>query len=65
MKNNTLGLLYMFVGAIIAIVAAGDLLLRIVIALGGISLMYNGFQMRGGSPWWLYMSRWSNTNMWR
>lgn len=62
--NHILGLLCMVAGVVIAIVAVGDLLLRLIIALAALSLINYGLRLRGLPPLQLLIPLLANRNRW-
>jgi hypothetical protein len=49
-QNYLIGLLCIIAGIVIAILAIGDLLLRVIIALAALSLINYGLRLRGLPP---------------
>jgi len=48
--NHVLGLLCIVAGMVVAIVAVGDLLLRVLAAIAGLALINYGLRLRGLPP---------------
>lgn len=66
MKNNNyiIGTLCMIGGILIIIFTVGDLLLRLVIALGALSLINYGLRLRGFPPLQLLIPMLANRRRW-
>lgn len=63
-QNHIVGLVCIIVGAVIAIFALGDLLLRVVIALTALSLVNYGLKLRGIPPLQLLLPMMASRKRW-
>ncbi|HJZ23499.1 MAG TPA: hypothetical protein VJ201_03530 [Candidatus Babeliales bacterium] len=63
-SNHVLGLLCIIAGIVIAIVAVGDLLVRIIITLAALSLINYGLRLRGLPPLQLLLPLLASRNRW-
>lgn len=62
--NHILGLFCMIAGVAIIMVAVGDLLLRLIIALAALSLINYGLRLRGLPPLQLLIPLIASRNRW-
>lgn len=64
-SNKPLGLLFIIIGLIILILTAGELLVRLVVALGAIMLINYGMRLYGMQPaQQMIMRAWFNRSRW-
>ena len=63
-SNHLLGLLCIIAGVVIIILAVGDLLSRVVIALIALSLINYGLRLRGLPPLQLLIPMLANRHRW-
>ena len=64
-SNKTLGLLFIIIGCIILILTAGELLVRLTIALGAIMLINYGMRLCDMQPaQQMIMRAWFNRSRW-
>ena len=63
-SNHVLGLLCTIAGVAIIVVAVGDLLLRIIIALIALSLINYGLRLRGLPPLQVLIPLMASRNRW-
>jgi hypothetical protein len=62
--NHILGLLCIIAGIVVAIVAIGDLLVRVIVALAALCLINYGLRLRGLPPLQLLIPLLANKNRW-
>ena len=63
--NKPLGLLFIIIGSIILITTAGELLVRLAIAIGGLILINYGMRLYGMQPaQQMIMRAWFNRSRW-
>ncbi len=62
--NHVLGLLCIIAGLVVAVVAVGDLLLRVLAAIAGLGLINYGLRLRGLPPLQLLLPLIASRNRW-